>query len=63
MNDVVITHVKKPRGKFGNYRIVPNPDLAKILGTDPLTPLEAMRKYWAYIKENKLEIRLNKDGQ
>lgn len=39
---------------FGNYKIVPDENFAKIVGSKPLTPSEMTKAVWAYIKEHKL---------
>lgn len=52
---------KKKSGKkkvaFGGYQIIPDENLAKIIGSKPVTPAEMTKKIWAYIKKNKLSNR------
>ncbi|WP_395668235.1 SWIB/MDM2 domain-containing protein [Rhodoferax sp.] len=40
--------------------LVPSPDLAAIVGAEPLGRTEATKKVWAYIKKNKLQDSINK---
>jgi len=39
---------------FGNYRIYPDDNLAKIVGSKPIKPSEMTRKIWEYIKAKRL---------
>lgn len=42
---------KKP---FGGFRIIPDENLAKIIGKGPASPSEMTKKIWQYIKKHKL---------
>lgn len=42
------------RGGFGSYRIKPNAELAKIVGSGALKPSELTKKIWQYIKKHNL---------
>lgn len=44
----------KPTGGFMALK-VPSPDLAKIVGPDPLPRTDVVKKLWDYIKENGLQ--------
>lgn len=46
---------KKKRGGFGSYRIVPDENLAAVLGTKrALKPSEMTKLIWAYVKKHRL---------
>ena len=42
------------RVPFGGYKIVPDANLAKIIGSGAVSPSEMTKKIWAYIKKNDL---------
>jgi chromatin remodeling complex protein RSC6 len=42
------------RKPFGGYVIVPDENLAKIVGKKPLSPAQMTKKIWQYIKRKKL---------
>lgn len=39
---------------FGGYHIVPDENLAKIIGSGKATPSEMTKRIWTYIKKHKL---------
>ena len=39
---------------FGGFKITPDANMAKIMGSKPVAPSEMTKKMWAYIKKNKL---------
>ncbi len=42
---------------FGGYKIKPDANLAKIIGSKPVSPAEMTKKIWAYIKKKRLGKR------
>jgi chromatin remodeling complex protein RSC6 len=43
---------KKPA--FGGYKIKPDANFAKIIGSRPVSPSQMTKKVWAYIKRKRL---------
>ena len=48
-----------PRGGVGAL-VTPTPDLARVIGSKPLSRGEAMRKLWDYIKKHDLQDPKNR---
>lgn len=48
-----------PRGALGAF-VTPSPDLAHIVGSQPLTRGDAMKRVWDYIKKHDLQDPENK---
>lgn len=42
---------------FGGYHIVPDGNLAKVIGKGAVSPSEMTKKLWKYIKSKKLARR------
>lgn len=41
--------------KFGGYKIYPDEDLARVIGTrDPVSPSEMTKRIWRYVKFKRL---------
>ena len=40
--------------------LTPSTELAKVVGSKPLPRTEVVKKLWAYIKKNKLQVTKNK---
>lgn len=45
---------RKPNAAFMK-ELKPSPELAQVVGNDPLPRTEVVKKLWAYIKEHKLQ--------
>lgn len=45
---------KKKRKAFGGYRIKPDANFAKIIGSGAVSPAQMTKKIWQYIKRHKL---------
>jgi chromatin remodeling complex protein RSC6 len=50
----------KPAGKGLKAPLTPSPELAAVIGSDPLPRTEITKKIWDYIKEHKLQDSQNK---
>lgn len=47
--------VTRRKGKpFGGYHIVPDANLARVIGKQRVTPAQMTKKIWVYIKRKKL---------
>ncbi|MFQ6021007.1 MAG: SWIB/MDM2 domain-containing protein [Candidatus Aenigmatarchaeota archaeon] len=47
--------IVKRKGKaFGGYHIVPDANLARVIGKGKVTPAQMTKKIWVYIKRKKL---------
>lgn len=42
---------------FGGFKIKPDANMAKMIGSKPVAPSEMTKKMWAYIKKNKLTTK------
>lgn len=49
---------RKRGGKaFGGYKIVPDANLARVIGRGAVSPAQMTKKIWQYIKRKKLSRR------
>ena len=52
--------MKAPRKTTPGSGATPSPDLAAVIGTEPVARTEAVKKMWDYIKANGLQDATNK---
>jgi chromatin remodeling complex protein RSC6 len=56
-----MTQTDTPKKSSGfNKALTPSPQLAAVIGTEPMPRTEVTKRLWAYIKENNLQNPANK---